>query len=56
MKVKPIKSALLSVLSVALISGLLWMLADDKTSDWIAILTVISIILTSGIWFLLAWQ
>ena len=56
MKIKPIKRALLSVVSVALISGMLWWLSDGRPDAWIAVLAVIGVILTSGIWFLLAWQ
>jgi len=55
MKLKLEKRALLSVIAIALISLVLWGLADGKSDAMIVLLATTGIITTSCIWFSMAW-
>ena len=56
MKSEIVKRSLLSILAVALVSIVLWGLADEKPDNTIVILAVINIIITTCIWFSFAWK
>jgi hypothetical protein len=56
MKSKIVKRSLLSILAVALVSIVLWGLAEGKPDTTIVIFAVINIIITTCIWFSFAWK
>lgn len=56
MRSKLATRALLSVISVALSSIILWGLADAKSEVTIVTLAFVGIIITTCIWFSLAWR
>jgi hypothetical protein len=55
MKSKIIKRSLLSIFAVALVSIVIWGLADEKPEATILVLAFINIIITTCIWFSFAW-
>ena len=56
MKSKIVRRSLFSILAVALISIVLWGLAEGKPDATLVILAVINVVITTCIWFSFAWK
>lgn len=56
MKSKIVKRSLFSIFAVALVSIVIWGLADEKPDATIVVLAVINLVITTCIWLSFAWK